>query len=81
MYKLTISADNLLNIRSTREVVVCDDEGHEIHMEVLRKAGHWTKYREAEWRCSECGKIQIADDVNELNYCATCGAKMEIWYE
>ena len=25
--------------------------------------------------CSECGKIQIADDVNELNFCCCCGSR------
>ena len=30
-----------------------------------------------EWKCSECGKIVVADDANELNYCCNCGARME----
>lgn len=30
-----------------------------------------------EWKCSECGKIVVADDANELNYCCNCGARMD----
>lgn len=40
------------------------------------KNGAWTKYSTLGYRCSECGKIQIADDANELNYCCNCGAYM-----
>ena len=40
------------------------------------KTGHWNNVSICGYRCSECGKIQYADDVNELNYCCTCGAKM-----
>lgn len=41
--------------------------------------------RTAEWikqdygigyRCTNCGKIVMADDSNELNFCCNCGAKM-----
>ena len=39
-----------------------------------RPQGYWTKTEVATYRCSECGKIQIADDVNELNYCCCCGS-------
>jgi hypothetical protein len=39
------------------------------------KTGHWNNVSICGYRCSECGKIQYADDVNELNYCCTCGAK------
>ena len=35
------------------------------------KQGHGIGYR-----CSNCGKIVLADDSNELNYCCNCGAKM-----
>ena len=46
-----------------------------------RPQGHWTKTDVATYRCSECGKIQIADDVNELNFCCCCGSrnKMRRW--
>lgn len=40
-----------------------------------RPQGYWTKTDVATYRCSECGKIQIADDVNELNYCCCCGSR------
>lgn len=37
--------------------------------------GYWIKTNIATYRCSECGKIQIADDVNELNFCCCCGSR------
>ena len=37
--------------------------------------GYWTKTDVATYRCSECGKIQIADDINELNFCCCCGSR------
>ena len=40
-----------------------------------RPQGYWTKTDVATYRCSECGKIQIADDINELNYCCCCGSR------
>lgn len=40
-----------------------------------RPQGYWTKTDVATYRCSECGKIQIADDVNELNFCCCCGSR------
>lgn len=40
--------------------------------------GHWTKTDIATYRCSECGKIQIADDVNELNFCCCCGSRNKV---
>ena len=40
--------------------------------------GYWTKTDVATYRCSECGKIQIADDVNELNYCCCCGSRNKV---
>ena len=43
-----------------------------------RPQGHWTKTDVATYRCSECGKIQIADDVNELNYCCCCGSRNKV---
>lgn len=43
-----------------------------------RPQGHWTKTDVATYRCSECGKIQIADDVNELNFCCCCGSRNKI---
>lgn len=43
-----------------------------------RPQGYWTKTDVATYRCSECGKIQIADDVNELNYCCCCGSRNKI---
>ena len=43
-----------------------------------RPQGYWTKTDVATYRCSECGKIQIADDVNELNFCCCCGSKNRV---
>jgi predicted SprT family Zn-dependent metalloprotease len=43
-----------------------------------RPQGHWTKTDVATYRCSECGKIQIADDINELNFCCCCGSRNKI---
>ena len=43
-----------------------------------RPQGHWTKIDVATYRCSECGKIQIADDVNELNFCCCCGSRNNV---
>ncbi len=40
-----------------------------------RPQGYWIKTDVATYRCSECGKIQIADDVNELNFCCCCGSR------
>ena len=40
-----------------------------------RPSGYWAKTDVATYRCSECGKIQIADDVNELNFCCCCGSR------
>lgn len=43
-----------------------------------RKRGHWIPQdAECEYRCSLCGKIIFADDSNEMNYCCSCGARME----
>ena len=39
-----------------------------------RPQGYWIKVDTATYRCSECEKIQIADDSNELNYCCNCGS-------
>ena len=43
-----------------------------------RPQGHWTKTDVATYRCSECGKIQIADDDNELNFCCCCGSRNKV---
>lgn len=43
-----------------------------------RPQGYWTKTDIATYRCSECGKKQIADDVNELNFCCCCGSRNKI---
>ena len=43
-----------------------------------RPQGYWIKLGPAEYRCSECGKIQYADDENELNYCCCCGSHNKI---
>ena len=43
-----------------------------------RHQGYWTKTDVATYRCSECGKIQIADDVNELNFCCCCGSRNKV---
>ena len=29
------------------------------------------------YRCTNCGKIVMADDSNELNFCCNCGARMK----
>ena len=44
-----------------------------------RPQGYWTKTDVATCRCSECGKIQVADDVNELNFCCCCGSRNKVW--
>lgn len=46
-----------------------------------RPQGHWTKTDVATYRCSECGKKQIADDVNELNFCCCCGSQNKVRYK
>ena len=51
---------------------VCEEMAK--HHTADRPKGYWTKTDIATYRCSECGKIQIADDVNELNYCCCCGS-------
>lgn len=43
-----------------------------------RPQGEWTKTDVATYRCSECGKIQIADDDNELNFCCCCGSRNKV---
>ena len=43
-----------------------------------RLQGYWIKTDVATYRCSECGKIQIADDVNELNFCCCCGSHNKV---
>ena len=43
-----------------------------------RPQGYWTKTDVATYRCSECGKIQIADDDNELNFCCCCGSRNKV---
>ena len=51
---------------------------HMPHIKADRPQGYWTKTDIATYRCSECGKIQIADDVNELNFCCCCGSHNKI---
>ena len=43
-----------------------------------RPQGYWIKVYIATYRCSKCGKTQIADDENELNYCCCCGSHNKI---
>lgn len=43
-----------------------------------RPQGYWIKTDVATYRCSECGKIQIADDINELNFCCCCGSRNKV---
>ena len=43
-----------------------------------RPQGYWTKTDVATYRCSECGKIQIADDESELNFCCCCGSRNKV---
>ena len=85
-----ISADALHEALKTKQkwVVRCGDKHNEgytydqVHfaideaptIDADRPQGYWTKTDVATYRCSECGKIQIADDVNELNYCCCCGS-------
>lgn len=45
---------------------------------VDRPQGYWIKVYIATYRCSECGKTQIADDESELNYCCCCGSHNKI---
>ena len=40
-----------------------------------RPQGYWIKTDVATYRCSKCGKKQIADDDNELNFCCCCGSR------
>ena len=40
-----------------------------------RKEGHWIKLGKCEYKCPICGKKIFADDVNERNYCPSCGMK------
>ena len=47
-------------------------------LEADRPQGYWTKTDVATYRCSECGKKQIADDVNELNFCCCCGSRNKV---
>lgn len=46
------------------------------HISPQRKKGRWVKVGTAMYRCSECGKVVVADDANELNYCSNCGFLM-----
>ena len=46
-----------------------------------RPQGHWTKTDVATYSCSECGKEQIADDINELNFCCCCGSQNKVRYK
>ena len=43
-----------------------------------RPQGYWAKTDVATYRCSECGKIQIADDDSELNFCSCCGSRNKV---
>ena len=43
-----------------------------------RPQGYWAKTDVATYRCSECGKIQIADDDSELNFCCCCGSRNKV---
>ena len=43
-----------------------------------RPQGYWTKTDVATYKCSECGKTQIADDINELNFCCCCGSRNKV---
>ena len=43
-----------------------------------RPQGYWIKTDVATYRCSKCGKIQIADDDNELNFCCCCGSRNKV---
>ena len=43
-----------------------------------RPQGYWIKTDVATYRCSECGKMQIADDESELNFCCCCGSRNKV---
>ena len=47
-------------------------------VDIDRPQGFWTKTDVATYRCSECGKKQIADDINELNFCCCCGSRNKV---
>ena len=51
---------------------------YEIEVDEAEKYGEWKKLDVAEYRCMNCGKIQYADDVNELNYCCNCGSRNKV---
>ena len=38
-----------------------------------RKEGKWIRLGKCEYKCPICGKKIFADDVNERNYCPSCG--------
>lgn len=48
------------------------------HLYYDRPSGFWTKVDVATYICSECGKKQIADDINELNFCCCCGSRNKV---
>ena len=39
--------------------------------------GHWIKHSPCQYECNKCGKVVVADDANELNYCCNCGRIMD----
>jgi ABC-type ATPase with predicted acetyltransferase domain len=74
--KTKIIAQVTFDEEKLREIVKEAVERFKEEYEIVdRPQGHWTKTDVATYRCSECGKLQIADDVNELNFCCCCGSR------
>ena len=53
-----------------------------VHVEILKKeerpTAKWIKQGNGiGYKCTNCGKIVMADDSKELNYCCNCGSKMK----
>ena len=65
IYKVKLNSKGMPNFATAEEVAD-------------RPQGYWIKTDVATYRCSECGKIQIADDVNELNFCCCCGSRNKV---
>lgn len=87
---MNMSSEQAVQILIPMRNMMCDQHGCPISDAVfaLDKAiealsadkpqGYWIKIDVATYRCSKCGKIQIADDVNELNFCCCCGRRNRI---
>ena len=50
----------------------------QFNADIKEKTAEWIKQDHGiGYRCTNCGKIVMADDSNELNFCCNCGAKMK----